>query len=167
MNYILIIVAFVLVIFGLVGAVVPGIAGPPFSYLGMLAISFVDGVDYSVWLMVVMGIIGVAVFLLDYLVPVWGTKTFGGTKSGSRGSMIGLIVGILVTTFFSVGCFMLLLGPFFGAYIGEKIAGTRERQAWRSAFGSFLGFLAGTFIKLVYAIVCIFFVFKGLFRFIW
>ena len=167
MSYVLIIVAFILVVFGLVGAIVPGIAGPPFSFLGLLAISFAKGVDFSLWFLVVMGIIGVVVFVLDYLVPMWGTKIFGGTKAGARGSLIGLIVGILITTFFSAGCICLLLGPFFGAYIGEKIAGTRERQAWRSALGSFLGFLAGTFIKMVYAIVCIVSVIIGLFRFIW
>ena len=162
MTYILIIVSILLVLIGLVGAIVPGIAGPPFSFLGVLALSFVEGVNHSTEFLVVMGILGAVIFLLDYLVPIWGTKTLGGTKAGTRGSTIGLILGLLITIVFPIGFIAVLLGPFVGAYIGEKNAGSDDRLAWRSAFGSFLGFLAGTFIKVIYAIVCIFFVIKDL-----
>ena len=167
MSYTLVIAAIALVLIGLVGAIVPGIAGPPFSFLGLLALSFVDGVDFSTKFLVVMGILGAIIFVLDYVVPVWGTKTLGGTKEGVRGSTIGLIIGLLITIIFPIGFIAILLGPFVGAYIGEKNAGTDDRLAWRSAFGSFLGFLAGTFIKTVYAIVCIFYVVKGIIGWIW
>ena len=167
MSYTLVIAAIALVLIGLVGAIVPGIAGPPFSFLGLLALSFVDGVDFSTKFLVVMGILGAIIFVLDYVVPVWGTKTLGGTKEGVRGSTIGLIIGLLITIIFPIGFIAILLGPFVGAYIGEKNAGTDDRLAWRSAFGSFLGFLAGTFIKTVYAFVCIFYVVKGIIGWIW
>ena len=162
MNVILVIFAVLLVIVGLIGAIVPGIAGPPFSFLGLLAIAFVDGVEHSTAFLIVMGVLGLIIFVLDYLVPIWGTKTLGGTKAGVRGSTIGLILGLLITIVFPVSFIVVLLGPFFGAYIGEKIAGTDNRLAWRSAFGSFLGFLAGTFIKTIYAIVCIVYVIRGI-----
>lgn len=162
MSYLLIIVAILLALFGLVGAIVPGIAGPPFSFLGVLALSFVKGIDYSVEFLVVLGVIGAIIFVLDYVVPIWGTKTLGGTKAGTRGSTIGLILGLLVTIVFPIGFIAILLGPFIGAYIGEKNAGTDDHLAWRSAFGSFLGFLAGTFIKTVYALACIFIIVKDI-----
>lgn len=162
MSYLLIIVAIALALFGLVGAIVPGIAGPPFSFLGVLALSFVKGIDYSVEFLVVLGVIGAIIFVLDYVVPIWGTKTLGGTKAGTRGSTIGLIFGLLITIIFPIGFIAILLGPFIGAYIGEKNAGTDDHLAWRSAFGSFLGFLAGTFIKTVYALVCIFIIVKDI-----
>ena len=167
MSYTLVIAAIALVLIGLVGAIVPGIAGPPFSFLGLLALSFVDGVDFSTKFLVVMGVLGAIIFVLDYVVPVWGTKTLGGTKEGVRGSTIGLIIGLLITIIFPIGFIAILLGPFVGAYIAEKNAGTDDRLAWRSAFGSFLGFLAGTFIKTVYAFVCIFYVVKGIIGWIW
>ena len=162
MTYVLIIVSIVLALIGLVGAIVPGIAGPPFSFLGLLALSFVEGITYSTEFLVLMGVMGSIIFVLDYVVPVWGTKTLGGTKAGARGSTIGLILGLLVTVVFPVGFIAVLLGPFIGAYIGEKNAGTDDRLAWRSALGSFVGFLAGTFIKTVYALVCLFFIIKDL-----
>ena len=162
MMYVLIVAAVILAVIGLVGAVVPGIAGTPFSFLALLALSFVDGIDYSTRFLVVMGVIGAVVFALDYVVPVWGTKKFGGTKLGVRGSTIGLFVGLFITLFFPVGFIVLLLGPFIGAYIGEKIAGTDDHLAWRLALGSFVGFLFGTGIKVIYACVCIFFVVRDL-----
>ena len=162
MNWILIVVAIVLALIGIVGAIVPGIAGPPFSFAGLLVVSFVDGIDYSTQFLVIMGIIGAIIFVLDYVVPVWGTKTLGGTKAGIRGSTIGLILGLLITFFFPIGFIAILLGPFLGAYIGEKNNGTDDKLAWRSALGSFVGFLTGTFLKLVYAGVCIYYIVKDL-----
>lgn len=162
MTWLWIILAIVLALVGVVGAIVPGIAGPPFSFLGLLMVSFVDGIEYSTQFLVVMGIIGAIIFVLDYVVPVWGTKTLGGTKAGTRGSTIGLILGLLITMVFPIGFIAVLLGPFIGAYIGEKNSGTDDRLAWRSAFGSFVGFLTGTFMKLVYASVCIYYIIKDL-----
>ena len=162
MNVVLIIVAILLVLIGLVGAVIPGIAGPPFSFLGLLALSFVDGITYSTVFLVVMGIIAAVVFALDYVVPSWGTKRFGGSKAGVRGSTVGLILGLLVTMVFPIGFIAVLVGPFVGAYIGETSAGTDGDKALKAAFGSFFGFLLGTGLKVIYACVCIYFIVRDL-----
>ena len=157
MLYVLIVLAILLALVGIVGAVVPGIAGTPFSFLALLALSFAEGANFSPKFLIIMGVIGAIVFTVDYVVPVWGTKKMGGTKAGVRGSTIGLILALLITIVFPIGFIVILLGPFVGAYIGEKYAGTEDHKAWKAAFGSFLGFLAGTFIKTIYAFVCIFF----------
>lgn len=166
MNVVLIIAAILLVLLGLVGSIVPGIVGPPFSFLGLLALSFVDGIVYSASFLIVMGIIAAAVFALDYVVPSWGTKKFGGTKAGVRGSTIGLVLGLLFTLVFPIGFIAVLLGPFIGAYIGETSAGTESDRALKAAFGSFFGFLVGTGLKVIYACVCIFYVVKDLIKLI-
>ena len=160
--YVLIVVAILLALVGLVGAVVPGIAGTPFSFLALLTLSFVKGIDYSTKFLLIMGLIGAVVFALDYVVPIWGTKKLGGTKAGVRGSTIGLFLGLFITFVFPIGFIAVLLGPFIGAYLGEKSAGTEDHKAWRAAFGSFVGFLLGTGIKTIYACVCIFYVIKDL-----
>lgn len=162
MNAVWIAAAICLAIVGIVGAIVPGIAGPPFSYLSLLAISFVDGVEHSVTFLIVMGVIAAVIFALDYVVPIWGTKRFGGSKAGVLGSTIGLLVGLTLTIFYNFAFIAILAGPFFGAYIGEKIAKTPNKQAWRAAFGSFVGFLAGTLLKLVFAFVCLVYIVKDL-----
>lgn len=162
MDAVLISATIILAIVGIVGAIVPGIAGPPFSFLSLLAVSFVSGVEHSVTFLVIMGIIGAIVFALDYIVPIWGTKKFGGTKAGMWGSTIGLLVGLTLTIFCNFAFIAILAGPFFGAYIGEKIAKTPNKEAWRAAFGSFVGFLVGTLLKLIYAFVCLVFIVKDL-----
>lgn len=166
MNVILIIAAILLVLLGLVGSIVPGIVGPPFSFLGLLALSFVRGIEYSVGFLVLMGVVAAVVFALDYVVPSWGTKKFGGTKAGVRGSTIGLILALLLTLFFPIGFIAVLIGPFIGAYIGEISAGTNGDKALKAAFGSFFGFLVGTGLKVIYACVCIFYVVRDLIRLI-
>ena len=160
--YVLIVAAILLSLIGIVGAVVPGIAGTPFSFLALLAMSFVDGIDYSARFLLIMGLIGAVVFAVDYVVPIWGTKKLGGTKTGVRGSTIGLFLGLFITFVFPIGFIAVLLGPFIGAYIGEKSAGTADHLAWKSALGSFVGFLLGTGIKIVYACVCIYFIVRDL-----
>ena len=162
MTYVLIIAAVILALVGIVGAVVPGIAGTPFSFLALLVLSFVKGINYSTEFLMIMGVIGAIVFALDYVVPVWGTKKLGGTKAGVRGSTIGLFLGLFVTFVFPIGFIAILLGPFIGAYVGEKSAGTDDHLAWKAAFGSFVGFLFGTGIKVIYACVCIYFIVKDL-----
>lgn len=162
MMYVLIVVAILLALVGLVGAVVPGIAGTPFSFLALLVLSFVKGIDYSTKFLLIMGLIGAVVFTMDYVVPIWGTKKLGGTKAGVRGSTIGLFLGLFITFVFPIGFIAVLLGPFIGAYVGEKSVGTEDHLAWRAAFGSFVGFLLGTGIKTIYACVCIFYVIKDL-----
>ena len=162
MTYVLIIVAIVLALIGLVGSIVPGIAGTPFSFLALLAMSFVKGIHYPTGFLVLMGVIGAIVFTMDYVVPVWGTKKFGGTRAGVRGSTIGLFLGLLITFVFPIGFIAILLGPFIGAYLGEKSVGTDDHKAWKSAFGSFIGFLFGTGIKVIYACFCIYFIVRDL-----
>lgn len=104
-----------------------------------------------------MGILALGVTVLDYIIPGLGTKKFGGTKAGIRGSNIGLLVGVIGLPLLGIvigpfGIFGIILGPFIGAYLGEKNAGSSQEKAFRSAIGSFIGFMAGTFAKLVYGI---------------
>ena len=168
MNTVLIVFAIVCALVGIVGAIVPGLPGPPISWLGVLLLSFTPySDDLTLSFLIITGVLAAVITVLDYVVPAWGTKKFGGSKAGVWGSTIGLVVSIFVLpvlgiTIGPVGLVGILLGPFLGAYIGEKIHKTPNRQAWRAAFGSFIGFLVGTLMKLVYGIVILVFVVKDL-----
>ena len=167
MEYLIYLLAIVFIIVGIVGDVVPGLPGVPISYAAMLLIHFFTGINYSSETLVIYGIICVFITILDYFVPIWGTKKFGGTKAGVRGSTMGLVIGVVVLPILGIvigpfGLIGILAGPFFGAYIGEKMGGVDDRLAWRSAFGSFVGFVAGTLLKVVYSIVVGFVVIKDI-----
>jgi uncharacterized protein YqgC (DUF456 family) len=87
--------------------------------------------------------VAIIVTILDYIVPIWGTKKFGGSRSGTIGATIGLIVGL----FF--GPPGIILGPFIGAVVAELASGHDQKTSLRSGFGSFIGFLTGVVLKLV------------------
>lgn len=163
MEYVMIVLAVILGIIGIIGAVIPGIPGPPISFVGLLIVYLFRENEYTAWLPVIFGVLAVVITILDYYIPIYGTKKLGGSKSGVRGSTIGLIVSMIILPILGItigpfGIIGILLGPFLGAYIGELCADNRD-NALKSAFGSFVGFLAGTLIKLIYCIVAIVYIF--------
>ena len=148
MEITIIIIGAILLLVGLIGCFVPVLPGPVFGYLALVLLYFLPQAAITPGFLITWGIITLIITLLDYLIPAWGTKKFGGSKSGINGSIAGAILGFLF--FPPLG---LIIGPFVGAYLGELIAGKQSRLALRSAFGSFLGFLAGTFIKLIAVLI--------------
>jgi len=146
MEVLLIILGLILIIVGIIGCIIPGLPGPPIAYVSFILLEFAEESPFSWTFMLAWLLIVVLVTLLDFYVPAWGTKKFGGSKYGSWGSIVGLIIGL----FFSpIG---IILGPFLGAFAGELIGGKSNNQALRAGFGAFIGFLTGTLMKLAVSI---------------
>lgn len=143
MDYFLLILSILLIITGLLGCVLPVLPGPPFSFLGLLLLHFTKFADFTVTFLIITAVLAIIVTVLDYIVPIWGTKKFGGSKAGQWGATIGMIIGMLF-----LGPLGLIFGPLVGAIIGELIKGTESRQALRAGFGAFIGFLLGVGLKL-------------------
>jgi uncharacterized protein YqgC (DUF456 family) len=157
MDFFLISFGILLALIGIVGAVIPGLPGPPISFISLILISLTDKIYYSESFYFTFGVLALGITLLDYYVPIYGTKKFGGSRAGVVGSTIGLIVSVFILPFTGIvigpfGLLGILLGPFIGAWLGETLAGTRGDLALRAAIGSFIGFLAGTLVKLIYSI---------------
>ncbi len=163
MDILWIIVGIILVLVGIIGAIVPGIAGPIVSFAALLVLQLKKIPPFEEDTLVIFGVIAAAVTFLDYVVPVWGTKKFGGTKMGVRGSTIGLIIGMFFLALPPLGLGGVIIGPFVGAYIGESMAGQDSRKALKAAFGSFIGFLSGTLMKLVYSAIVAYYFFVNAF----
>jgi uncharacterized protein YqgC (DUF456 family) len=143
----------ILMVVGLLGCFLPIIPGPPLSYFGLMVLQFKEQSPFSTKFLIIWAVVVVAVTALDYVVPAYGTKKFGGTKYGIWGCTIGLILG------FWLGPMGIILGPFFGALIGELIGGKDSNQAFKAALGSFVGFLVGTLLKLIVCgVMCWYFV---------
>lgn len=157
MDYVLIVLGVLLLISGILGCVLPVLPGPPLSYFGILLLHFTSRYQFSSRFLIIWAIITVVVYALDYIIPVWGTKKFGGSKRGVWGSMIGLLAGL-----FFFPPFGIIIGPFLGAIIGELSSGKDSGSALKSGFGSFIGFLAGTLLKLIASGMMTWYFFKEL-----
>lgn len=144
MDYFLIIVGILFALTGILGCFLPFLPGPPLNYIALLLLHFTSNHQFTTKFLVIWAIVSAIVVLIDYLIPVWGTKKFGGSKQGVWGSLIGLVVGLFVFPPFGI-----ILFPFTGAVVGELIAGKDTGQALKAGFGSFVGFLAGTILKLI------------------
>ena len=154
MDIVLLTIGFLCVITGIVGSFLPVIPGPGLSWVGLLLLYFTDAVPMNYWVIGITGVVMLIVTVLDYVIPAKGTKRYGGSRYGIWGTNIGLVVGLFVPIPFG-----FLIGPFVGAFLGELIYNSKDhKRAWRAAAGSFLGFLASTFMKFV---VCV--LFLGLF----
>jgi uncharacterized protein YqgC (DUF456 family) len=143
MDYILITIASILIIVGIIGCIIPALPGPPLSYAGIIFLNITRWANISIKLMISLGIIVIIVTVLDYILPAWATKKFGGTKMGVCGSIIGLFIGLFFAPW------GIIIGPFGGAFFGEMIAHNNSEKALRSAAGSFAGFLFGTLAKII------------------
>jgi uncharacterized protein YqgC (DUF456 family) len=143
MDYFLIGLGIILMVTGILGCVLPLIPGPPLNYLALLLLHFTTRFQFSTDFLILWAAITIIIYGLDFIIPVWGTKKFGGSKRGVWGSVIGLVAGM-----FFFPPFGIIIGPFVGAVIGELTAGKKSMAALKSGFGSFVGFITGTVLKL-------------------
>ena len=154
MDILLLILGFSCIITGLFGSFLPVLPGPSVSWVGLALLYFTKAVPANYWILGIALLITVVISVLDYVIPAKGTKRFGGSSYGIWGTNIGLVIGILAPIPFG-----FLIGPFVGALIGELIFDFKDHnRALKAAAGSFVGFLASSFMKFV---VCV--MYLGLF----
>lgn len=143
MDIFLIILGAICLLVGILGCVLPVLPGVPLAYCGLLLLHATDKVQFSWQFLVIWVVVTIVVQVLDSVVPIWGTKKFGGSKMGVWGSTLGLLVGL----FF--GPWGIVLGPFLGAVVFELIDGKNTRLALKAGWGSFVGLMTGTILKLI------------------
>lgn len=151
MDILFIVLGIICLLVGLVGSIVPMIPGPPIAYGGLLLLQVTEKAPFTLTQLMIWALLVVFIQVLDYFVPLLGSKYIGGSKWGSWGCIVGTIIGLFYPPF------GIIVGPFLGALIGELINNKPLKYALRSGIGSLLGFLAGTLLKLI---LCIYFIYQ-------
>ena len=148
METLIIILAILAGIIGIAGSIIPGLPGPPVSWVGLLLLFLWGPEDMPSKTLIICGVVMVIVSVVDYIVPMYFTKVTGGSKYAGRGAMIGLFAGMFLTP---IG---MILGSFLGAFLFELYY-TRQgaMQALKAAVGSFFGFITGTGLKTFVSIL--------------
>ncbi|UAM97067.1 DUF456 domain-containing protein [Polaribacter litorisediminis] len=149
MDIFLLILGFCFACLGIIGSFLPILPGPITSWFGLLLLYLTKIIPIDYTFLGITLAIAVLIWVLDYFIPAMGTKRFGGTKYGVYGTTIGLLIGL-----FSPIPFGMLLGAFFGAFIGELLYDNKDtKRALKASFGAFIGFLASATIKFSIATV--------------
>lgn len=135
---------FIFLVVGLIGVIAPVLPGSILSFLWLMLIHRTASYHISLTRIIIFAALVVIANIIDYYLPLRGTKKYGGTKAWVAWSTAGLIAGLFVFP-----PFWMIFGPFVGAFLGEYLAARNRKQAFRSAWGAFVGFLLTTGIKLV------------------
>ncbi len=140
------VIAGILIVAGLVGSILPTLPGIPVMFGGMLLAAWAEHFHrIPVWVIVILGVLAALSIVFDFLAGTYGAKRYGASKAAVWGALIGTIVGL----FFGIPG--LLLGPFIGAVIGQLLSGSPIERAAKVGFGTWIGLLIGTAIKLAVA----------------
>lgn len=156
---IVLLIAVLLSLTGIVGAIVPALPGPPLSFASLLTVYFICPGTISTELLIWMLVLTIVVSVLDYVAPIWLTKVGGGSKAAIWGSTLGLIAGLF---FMPIG---LIVGPLAGAFFGEMTNNSSLGKATRVALMSFVSFLLTTGAKLVISALMTFYTLEAVYSF--
>ncbi|MGD9300855.1 MAG: DUF456 domain-containing protein [Desulfobacterales bacterium] len=138
--------AIILVTAGMVGLVFPALPGAPVLFAGLLAAAWAEGFEHvGSGTLIVLGIMALLTYLVDFLAGAFGAKRFGASGRAVIGATLGAIIGI----FFGIPG--VLLGPFIGAVLGELTAHSNLKAAGRAGVGATVGLALGAAAKLTLA----------------
>jgi uncharacterized protein YqgC (DUF456 family) len=144
------ILALLLMGVGTAGAVLPGVPSTPLVLVAAIAHKLYFGVTGVGWMVMTL-LVGLTALSLamDYVATVYGAKRLGATWRGAVGAVVGGVIGI----FFHLPG--LLLGPFAGAFLFEKLGGRTWKDSGRAGLGATIGLLAGALGKLTCCVAMI------------
>ncbi len=143
-------VAILLVVAGLIGLLLPAIPGAPLIFAGLVLAAWIEDFTYiGLWTIVVLAVLALLTYGVDFWATLVGSKRFGASKRAVIGALIGVVVGIFL------GLPGVIFAPFIGAVIGELSAQRNLPQALRSGVGATIGLVLGAALKIALALAMI------------
>jgi uncharacterized protein len=143
-HILLYVIAAVLIVVGLIGAIVPALPGIPLIFGGIWLVAGIDHYQHlGLWWLLAVAGVGMVGLMLDLFAGALGAKRAGASKQAVWGALAGTVIGV----FF--GLPGLLLGAFFGAVLGELCAGNSVLRSTHVGVSASVGMIFGSIIKLV------------------
>lgn len=145
------IVAFVLIIGGLLAIILPFAPSVPTVWFGIFlyAISH-DFTTVNQNFMILISTITAATILLDYALSRGGVQRLKAGPWGVLGAAIGGLLGSLINPIMAY-----LVGPLIGALVFETLRGRDRVFSYKTGNYTIVAFMGGTIIKLLASIAMI------------
>jgi uncharacterized protein len=153
MTSLLWLLAFALMVVGIVGSVLPVLPGTVLVFAGMLLGAWIDGFTrVPVWIVVVGGVLALLSYVIEYVAALLGARRVGASRLAVLGAAVGTVLGVFT------GLIGLLFLPLALAALGEFVARRNMGRAAQVGIATWIGLMLGTIAK-----VGIGFVMMGLF----
>ena len=140
----------VMIVAGLAGTVLPLLPGTLLVWGGIVLGAWIDDfARVSITTVVVISLMGLLAWGLDYAAGLMGAQKAGASKLALIGAAAGTVLGLFM------GLVGVLFMPLVGAAIGEYLARKDQTRAVRVGFATWVGIMVGLIAKVVLAFMMV------------
>lgn len=142
-----------LILLGLAGTVLPVLPVLPGTVLvwgGIVLGAWID--DFTrvgVSTVVVISVLALLAWALDYVAGLMGAKKAGASKQALLGAALGTVLGLFM------GLVGVLFMPLVGAAVGEYLAQKNQERAVKVGVATWVGIMVGLIAKVVLAFMMV------------
>jgi len=139
-----------LILLGLAGTVLPVLPGTVLVWGGIVLGAWID--DFTrvgVSTVVVISVLAVLAWALDYVAGLMGAKKAGASKLALLGAAVGTVLGLFM------GLVGVLFMPLVGAAVGEYLAQKNQARAVKVGVATWVGIMVGLIAKVVLAFIMV------------
>ena len=134
-----------------IGMIYPIIPSSLLIWVGFILYHFfINNEELTLRFWIIMAVFTVILIVADIIVNSYFVKRFGGSKWGERGAGVAVIVGSFIMPPFGI-----LIIPPITVLVIEILQKRTFGEAILASLGSFIGFLSGTFAKVVIQLIMI------------
>ncbi len=139
-----------LILLGLAGTVLPVLPGTLLVWGGIVLGAWIDDfARISMTTVVVISVLAVLAWGLDYVAGLMGAQRAGASKQALLGAAIGTVVGLFM------GLVGVLFMPLVGAALGEYLAQKSQTRALKVGLATWIGIMLGLIAKVGLAFIMV------------
>lgn len=139
-----------MILAGLAGTILPMLPGTLLVWGGIVLGAWIDDFTrVSLTTVVVISLMGLLAWALDYAAGLLGAQKAGASKLALIGAAVGTVVGLFM------GLVGVLFMPLVGAAIGEYLAQKDQSRAVKVGVATWIGIMVGLVAKVVLAFMMV------------